>query len=367
MRLLIIEDKADDVRGILDHAEERGWENKQLDFREAILAIDEYDPDVIVLDMKDDETQDEHCGGNIFKLIWKNRFRPTIIFSGLADSFVIDDPEIQELAKDPLFVSIPKGDEAPVIAKLDYLADIVPSISRLRQKLNTALIASADAINAIKTASSGISQEVLDYLFASRITQFLQAPVFEQKLPAWVQYIFPPMGEHLLVGDILSTKTILESEGEQKESIQFAIVLSPSCDLARADSDTKVLVTHATKFSSIDSAYTNNFSKDEKKYKDRRERMGKVLNQGFSGSKLYLPAITGVFPDLCFDMKDIDIIRLGDIATSADKKSEGQSWERIASLASPYRERAVWAYLSTACRPGVPTLDTDGWVDKIYS
>ena len=113
---------------------------------------------------------------------------------------------------DPLFVSIPKGDEAPVIAKLDYLTDIVPSISRLRQKLNTALIASADAINAIKTASSSISQEVLDYLFAIRITQFLQAPVYEQKLPAWVQYIFPPMGEHLLVGDILSLYTLIAQD-----------------------------------------------------------------------------------------------------------------------------------------------------------
>ena len=70
---------------------------------------------------------------------------------------------------DPLFVSIPKGDEAPVIAKLDYL-------------------------------------------FASRITQFLQAPVYEQKLPAWVQYIFPPMGEHLLVGDILSLYTLIAQD-----------------------------------------------------------------------------------------------------------------------------------------------------------
>lgn len=356
MRLLIIEDKANDVRGILDHAEDKGWENKRLDFNEALREIDEYDPDVLVLDMKDDETQDERCGGNIFKQIWKNRFRPTIIFSGLADNFVIDDPEIEALAKDPLFVSIPKGDEEPVIAKLDYLADIVPSISRLRRKLNFALIASANAIGTIKKASEGSSEEVQDYLFSNRITQYLYEPAFAESLPTLVHYVCPPMGDHMLVGDIL----------EHQESKEHVIILTPSCDMARAESDTRILVAHTSDFSSIHDGFHEDYSKKPSKYEKRKRQMVSKLNQGFSESKLYLPAIEGVFPDLCFNMKDIDIIRLGDIASCAEKKTENQAWLRRASLASPYRERATWAYLSTACRPGVPTIDADSWVDSIY-
>lgn len=356
MRLLIIEDKADDVRGILDHAQEKGWENKRLDFHEAILAIDEYDPDVIVLDMKDDETQDEQCGGNIFKLIWKNRFRPTIIFSGLADSFVIDDPEIQSMAKDPLFVSIPKGDEEPVIKKLDYLADIVPSISRLRHKLNSALIASANAIGTIKKASEGASEDVQDYLFSSRITQFLHEPAFEESLPTLVHYVCPPMGEHMLVGDIL----------EHYETGEYVIILTPSCDMARAGNDAKILVANSADFSSINDCFYDDYSEKPGKYEKRKKQMIVKLNQGFSESKIYLPTIEGIFPNLCFDMKDLNIIRLGDIAPSSDQRKDKQVWIRLASLASPYRERAAWAYLSTACRPGVPTIDVDKWVDNIY-
>lgn len=356
MRLLIVEDKADDVRGILDHADEKGWENRRLDFTEAISAVDEYDPDVIVLDMKDDAAQDELRGGEIFKLIWKNRFRPTIVFSGLADSFVIEDPDIQAMARDPLFICIPKGDEDPVISKLDYLADIVPSISRLRRKLNSALIASANAIGTIKKASEGASEEVQDYLFSSRITQFLQEPAIEQALPTLVHYICPPMGDHMLVGDIL----------HHQENNEYVIILTPSCDMARAAEDAKILVAHSSDFASIHDSFNADYSKKPGKYENRKKQMVRKMNQGFYESKLYLPAIEGVFPNLCFNMKDVDIVKLGDIAPCADKKTEHQPWLRLASLASPYRERATWAYLSTACRPGVPTLDADSWVDSIY-
>lgn len=356
MRLLVIEDKVDDVRGILDHADEKGWENKRLDFQDAIPAIDEYDPDVIVLDMKDDETQDEQCGGSIFNLIWKKKFRPTIVFSGLAESFVIDDPEIEAMAKEPLFIRIAKGDEDPVIEKLDYLEDIVPSISRLRRKLNTALIASANAIGTIKKASEQMSEDVQDYLFSNRITQFLQAPAFEQTLPTLVHYIYPPMGEHLLVGDIL----------QKNEDGTYVIVLTPSCDMARAEDETKILVAHSADFSSIHDSFDEDYHDKPTKYEKRKKQMVSKMNQGFSDAKLYLPSIEGVIPNLCFNMKDIDVVKLGDIASNADKKTEAQKWVRLTSLASPYRERATWAYLSTACRPGVPTIDADSWVDSIY-
>lgn len=361
MRLMIIEDKANDVRGIIDYAASKGWETKLLGFQEGISELDEYNPDIVVLDMKNDATEEEMSGAPIFNLIWKNKFRPTILFSGYADVFSIEDAEIAAMAQEPLFKRILKGDEQPVIEQLDYLADIVPSITRIRKRLNAALISSASAIPTIKASSAQASDEVLDYLFSSRITQFFQKTVMSEKLPAWVQYILPPIGKQLFTGDILRCL-----ETEESEDDKFAIVLTPSCDLSFANDDAYVLIALNTSFSSIDNAFNLVRAKGTPKYNDRRTRMGSTMNTGYKDSKIYLPHVRGILPDLCFDLKHIALIRITSIMYNSDPRTRGAEWIRVASLCSPYRERASWAYLHTACRPGVPTLDTDNWVDEIF-
>lgn len=365
MKVLIIEDKADDVRGILDHAVGKGWEAKQLGFEDGLHEMDSFNPDVVVLDMKDDVTQNDQYGVSIFSIIWKIKFRPTIVFSGLSESFAIEDEATRDLAREPLFVRIPKGDEDPVIRHLDYLADIVPSITHMRERLNTALIMSAGAITTIKSASSRTSEKVLDYLFSSRITQFFEAEVPGEKLPAWTQFVSPPISEQLLTGDILRS---CKDGASADDSVYYAIVLTPSCDLARAEKKACVLIAQSCEFSSIDGSFGNTFRMGTDKYNKRRDRMGKIMNRGYDNSKLYLPALKGVFPHLCFDMKKVKLTTVGDIqcASTLDIRENSPKWIRLASLASPYRERASWAYMHTACRPGVPTIDTDSWVDEIF-
>lgn len=361
MRLMVIEDKANDVKGILDYAKSKSWEAQLFGFQEGISELDEYNPDIVVLDMKDDATEEEMSGASIFNLIWKNKFRPTIVFSGYADTFDIEDAEIASMAQEPLFKRIPKGDETPVFEQLEYLADIVPSITRLRTKLNTALISSASAIPTIKAASARASEEVLDYLFSSRITQFFQKTVISQKLPAWAQYILPPIGAQLFTGDILRYSA---HDGSEEE--KYAIVLTPSCDLSFAKDDTNVLIALNADFSSIDSSFSLISEKKSNKYNSRRNRMGSTMNTGYKDSKIYLPHIKGILPDLCFDLKQIALTGVTSISFDGDLREGRVEWVRVASLCSPYRERASWAYLHTACRPGVPTLDTDSWVDEIY-
>ena len=360
MRIMAIEDKENDILRIKDHAEEKEWELQIYSFDDCMKEVDSFDPDVIILDLRDDGIPDETAGVNIFSKIWKSRFRPTIIFSGFADSFNIDDlalGEYAEYAKSPLFETITKGDEQPVIDKLEYLADIVPSITRLRNKLNLALMTSASAIEIIKSVPNG---EVQDYLLTSRILQYFQEPVLDLELPALVHYIYPPIGKQLFVGDILLNKS---NQNSEDTSALFSIVLTPSCDLARLSEDALVLVAVAEEFSSIDSAFTNAYAKTDKKYIARNERIKKILNKGFENARVYLPALGDIIPHLCFNLKTLAMIPISDIGFDAQ---EGKAWLRIVSLASPYRERISWAYLNTACRPGVPTIDTEKWADDIF-
>ena len=65
MKLLIIEDDADDVKEIIDHAVEKQWEMECLGFKEGLNAMDSYNPDIVILDIKDDVTNNERFGDSI--------------------------------------------------------------------------------------------------------------------------------------------------------------------------------------------------------------------------------------------------------------------------------------------------------------
>ena len=363
MRIMAVEDKETDILRIIDYAKEKEWELKIYSFKDCMREVDSFDPDVIILDLKDDGIPDETAGETIFSTIWKTRFRPTIIFSGYADSLYIDDLALGEFAeylKSPLFEAIIKGDEQPVINKLEYLADVVPSITRLRNKLNLALMTSASAIEIIKSVPNG---EVQDYLLTSRILQYFQEPVFDVELPAMVHYVYPPIGNHLMIGDILRKK--IKDEKSNNVDI-FSIVLTPSCDLARPREDMAVLVAKSGLLSSIDDSFDQKYDKGSSKYDKRIGRIKTILNSGFKNSYVYLPALPGVLPHLCFDVKKLDLVSIKEIRCQIDDE-EANVWIRVASLASPFRERIAWAYLNTAGRPGVPAVDTINWADGFFN
>ena len=58
------------------------------------------------------------------------------------------------------------------------------------------------------------------------------------------------------------------------------------------------------------------------------------------------------------DLRDLELISTQDIGSH-------KPFRRVASLDSPFRELIAWAYLQTACRPGLPDRDFDSWRDEI--
>ena len=114
MKILCIEDNADAVKLIRDHAVDNGWECQICDFDAANDVIALFDPEIIVMDwMYDADEVDK--GEEIFSLIYHTRFRPIIIFSAIAET--IDLPD--DIRDTPLINILSKGDEEQVIKRIE--------------------------------------------------------------------------------------------------------------------------------------------------------------------------------------------------------------------------------------------------------
>ena len=58
------------------------------------------------------------------------------------------------------------------------------------------------------------------------------------------------------------------------------------------------------------------------------------------------------------NFRNLDLVPFEDI-------SEQGKFRRIASIDSPFRELVSWAYMQSACRPGMPDRNVDEWCDEI--
>jgi len=123
MRLLIIDDNETSVKGIRDFCIEKKWESKIVDFEGAFYEILDFDPDIIVLDWREDADKTD-VGSDILDKIWNTAFRPIVLFT--ANSEIIDVTD--KCKESNMLTVISKGDEAPV---KDYLTEMAPFISEL--------------------------------------------------------------------------------------------------------------------------------------------------------------------------------------------------------------------------------------------
>lgn len=89
MKVLIIDDRPEAVRGIKDHCDDNGWECKPISFDRFDSEFSEFNPDAIVLDWKDDASGNLE-GNALLEKIWESGFKPVIIFSGYAELISLD-------------------------------------------------------------------------------------------------------------------------------------------------------------------------------------------------------------------------------------------------------------------------------------
>lgn len=360
MKVLIVDDIPSSVKGILDHCEEQNWEKNLCGFDEAYKYMLEFDPDIVVLDWRDDADKID-IGKSILDHIWNICFRPVVIFSANALTINID-----EKLKESNFVKIiSKGDEDPVIQFLNDMEKFVSALAKYRKEMGKAVISSLNSIELIKDEDM-LEPDSVGYILSKRTSAFFDKEYIGNLSPSWVQYLCPPISDGLCVCDIIRKKSQESSFENVGMPEEYSLILTPSCDMSsengRVPKVSHVLCAHC-------------YSKDlfhgkELKAAPSKKNIESVegkLNSGYNGAYVALPGFSNVLPYMTVDLKKIELVPLAEIALSILQANEDARYVRVASISSPFREQIVWAHMQNACRPGVPDRNTEMWAKEILT
>jgi hypothetical protein len=184
----------------------------------------------------------------------------------------------------------------------------------------------------------------------------------EPNIKSWEQYLCPPsISDHLLTGDILRV-----IDGDKNDPSSYRVVLTPSCDLVKTPTRNPkvedVLLARCVGAERLlgDLGLKVDASSKPKVVADVQKKLARFLTQGYGHSSFPVAALPGEFPMMAADFRSLEVIALGDLVDSA-------KYDRIASVDAPFRELFVWAYLSSAGRPGMPDRDFEPWAEAIIA
>ena len=363
MKLLLIEDNPISVRRIIDFAEDEKWECHCCGFEAAENILKTFEPDIVVLDWMYD-AEEIHKGQELLESIWKYNFCPVIIYSAIAEAFELEP----EYRKNPLLKKILKADEEDVIDILKQWQPLVPSIQSLRIDMNKALISSLEVVRLFYNQSD---DRVFKYMAAKRAAHHFNNQLWNMdRLPAWVQYIYPPMSESLFSGDIIRRISLDANLSVPGDCSEYRVILSPSCDMENNDEISIITAECESKHRFSNGEYFTDAEmkgNNDKKKNERISRLTKMLNQGYNNAFVSLPELDGVLPYLTLNLKKISsTILKSKIAPSFETvDQEKHDYYRVASVDSPFREQLIWAHMLNSCRPGVPSRDIEGWSEGV--
>ena len=350
MKLLIIEDDPTAVKGIKDNFEDIGWTVLNSDFERALENIRKEQPDIIVMDWMEDLDDNKDRGRAIFN---ETHNLPIIIYSGIASAL-----EVDEIENNPFIEKIPKGDEQDVISKINEWEKYIKVVSEIKNQFDEAVSYMMASLKPVIALSTYPGENVIKYMLNRQASEFFGSKIVDDETnPTWTQYLYPPSSKTLLVADILKSRI------EDK----YFVLLTPSCDMARSNGDTNVLLatcTDAYKFH--DYGQLQNFDPSSSKGTQKIETVSKMLSYGYNSYRISLPELPNVFSYLTVNLKDLHFVKLSTIAVNTKNiDSSKHEYVRIASINSPYREQIVWAHMVNSCRPGVPDRDYKKWAENI--
>lgn len=353
MKILIIDDDETSVKGIRDHCEDAGLECVIADFDESYREIMRWNPDVVILDWCDEPG--DSSGMPVLDSIWMNGYRPIVIFSGNSDIVELKD----EYENNELIKKYPKGDEQPVNNFLDEYQEYFCVLSEYRDEMGKALVQAFDGIGTIKeNKEADMNNDIIKYLLAKRTVNYFDLERKDITLPPWGMYLYPPiLNNSLSTCDILrkvSMSTDLSKIGEPDE---YLLVLTPSCDLVN-EGIRNAKVEEVLCAKCFDKEV---FSGDVRK----AGKIESLLNSGVNKQWVALPAYKNICPSLTVDMKKLEIIPLSKVIMDIKELKENNTYLRICSVDSPFREQIIWNYMQTSCRPGVPDRNVTAWAKDI--
>lgn len=366
-RFLIIEDDKEIARqlqeacaGFLDApdvVESETCEN----FAEATDRLDSRRYDMLVVDLKDDSNNlpDEESlpGLRVFEEIKKRRFVPVVFYTAL-----------------PKFAPQKQTAFVRVVEKTQGLGRLQEEVRKIFQTRLPALSRHIEEHQRTymwdfvsehwAEFESPHEQADLAYLLARRLARSLEtlaeklvvdvggvvgAHSEEAKSHPMTMYIRPPIGPHLLAGDILREK--------KNETEYYWLMLTPSCDFAQGkvtqavlarcerldeQEEYKAWISDATKTSNLEQLLANNRTGKHGTVKLQPERF------------MFLPG-TFFMPDILVDFQQIRSFPLGALS----------AFEAVATLDSPFSEAVLARFARYFGRVGTPDIDKKLVLDRL--
>lgn len=366
MKVLMIEDNTETIAGLIDEASDRQWEYKVVSFAQAEEYIYSFDPDVVVMDWMFD-AEDADKGKPILEHMVSTKFRPVIVFSAHDLKMVLEET----MKTYPLIDFIRKGEDDTALAlRIEEWKSSALSISEMRHSLNTALVESAKALDGFQKMETFPDPVIVAFMLSRRTIQYFEQAEVGECPPAWIQYVYPPITNYLLVSDVIRTYSEDTRQDIPGEPEEYMVILTPSCDMINHAADTfKVLIGHCRgKNQFTEQKLAEAQSVDSGKGRDKLEKVVKELQYGYNKAFVALPQLPNVLPYMTLNLKDIDFVLLSEIANSAEMFDKAKHrYYRVASIASPFREQIIWAHMINSCRPGMPVRDTNDWAKGILT
>ena len=361
LKLLFIEDEPDAVAPVVNllKREQTDIQCEVTHFTDAESRIVTVRPDIIILDLLDGgiTPEPESAGLGTRDFIWNQHFCPLVIYSARPD---IHDEKYEP---HPFVKSVQKGKDSPRKI-MDALGELRPQVEAL-----------TEAEEHVRQSFSCAMRDVAPYAFEAFTDAAQRAETIKRSgrrrlaalmdglsrdvtmLASWEQYLCPPVSCDIKLGDVLR-----KADGKCDDPSSFRVALTPSCDLVasngRVPKVDRVLVAKCCSMR-IGLDLTSLKGIKPKKLNENDRLVKTVLSHGYFEAVIPFPCLKGRIPTMMADLRDLEIIPIGDIGV------DNKPFLRVASIDSPFREMVAWAYLHTACRPGLPDRDFISWRDEI--
>ena len=362
VRLLFVEDEPKSVESTIRWLNRGGtrYECKVTSFGDAQKDISAFLPDIVVLDLLEGGAQadPQPVGVKTYDYVWDTRFCPLVVYSA--------HPEVlsNERPSHPFVKSVQKGSGSP--AQLETaVAELAPHVTALHDAEQHMWHSFACAMRDVAPyAFAGITdvnqrKDVLLRCGRRRVAALMDDLSHQGgPLASWEHYVSPPVSPDVLLADVLRV-----SAGKSDDPSAFRVVLTPSCDLVssggRKPKVDLVLVAHCRP-AKEGIAGTSLCKVKPKELKDAIGTM--MLTQGYFQKIIPFPCLPNRIPTMMADLKKLELLPLSEIGVDMARK-----YTRVASLDSPFRELISWAYMQSACRPGLPDRDVEAWSSEIMT
>lgn len=328
------------------------------EFKDGQTVVGKLRPDLIILDLFEGVPgKSESAGQRIFDFVWKTIFCPIIIYSAL--------PEI-DTHNNPFVKLVKKGKdsdteiELAIKALMPHIQAIKEAEDHIRYQFAIALREFAPYAFKIYPDDGAKRNDLILRSGRRRLAAFMdEQSRLGTDIASWEQYLMPPVSEHVSLGDIIRLVG-----GDKNEPESYRVVLTPSCDMI-SEGKRKPKVKHILTGRCCNpkrGIELMGFAAMGLGLEDFKNRLNiDVLSQGYCRSIVPLPSLANSIPLMMLNLRDLDLIPIGETGELEE------TYERIASLDSPFRELISWAYMQIACRPGLPDRNIESWLDEIIA